>query len=106
MTTTYYRSGHECIAVETGMPEQPVQIGTGNTPREALENLQATPIQSAGRDAGERALDWAKRNWEIGSTLELLEVTEADMDDRMSAWPVTDDDGAVVTHEIERLNKE
>jgi len=82
----FYRAGSECVAVQTGMPEQAVRIGTGNTPRMAAGDLQATPIQSAGSDAEETALRWAASHWEIGTDLESIAVTAEDLDDKMSAW--------------------
>ena len=84
--TSYYRSGSECVAVEVGMPNEAVQIGTGPTPRAALESLQATPIQSAGRHAESSAILWAQSHWDIGTELKEIEVTDADLDDKMSAW--------------------
>lgn len=85
-TIRFFRSGSMCVAVKTGMPEEPVEIGTGNTPREAAEDLQTTPIQSAGKDAEATALRWAGSHWEIGTDLELIAVTDSDVDNNMSAW--------------------
>lgn len=57
---SWYRDGSDWIVVVSGMPEQNVKVGVGNTLREAWENLQATAIQSVGRDGGEEdALSWA-----------------------------------------------
>jgi len=59
---SWYREGeHGCIvAVLTGMPEQNVRVGIGDTCLEAYEALQGTAIQCTGRDCGEAAaLEWA-----------------------------------------------
>lgn len=34
-------------ALEVGMPERPVRFGEGDTPRDAVENLEGTPYQGA-----------------------------------------------------------
>jgi len=49
-----FRDGEGWIVVETGMPEDNVRVGAGDTLREAYEALDSTPIQSTGRDAGLR----------------------------------------------------
>lgn len=55
-----YRDGQQYVLVETGMPEQHVRIGVGDTLEEAQDSLVSTPIQSTGRDCGEAsALRWA-----------------------------------------------
>lgn len=89
---TYYAfsNASEIIAVMTGMPEQPVRVGVGRTPRIALAELAPTPIQSTGPDCGEAAgLDWACRNWLDCTTDDLREIDvddDEDLDDTASAW--------------------
>lgn len=91
MSLSYYRVGMTCIAIETGMPEQATKAGWGETPREARESLDATPLQSVGRDGGEAAtLRWALRqdgvDTDTSDEPELIKVGRADLDDRMTAW--------------------
>ena len=61
----WFRDGSLYVAVLSGMPEQHVEVGTGDSRREAFESLAATPIQSTGRDSGVRAaLCWARgKGW-------------------------------------------
>lgn len=57
MTTTIYRTttGYT-YAITTGMPEQPVRVGEGETIKAALEDRTATGVQSAGTWPRERDL--------------------------------------------------
>lgn len=55
-----YRDGDLWVVVQTGMPEQAVQIGVGETLEAAAADLKATPIQSTGIDNGiKNTLEWA-----------------------------------------------
>lgn len=57
---TWMRDGSMYVCVVTGMPEQAVRIGVGDSADEAWKSLQATPIQSIGRDGGvSAAISWA-----------------------------------------------
>jgi len=47
-----FRDGEGWIVVETGMPEDNVRVGAGDTLREAYDSRDGTPIQSVGRDSG------------------------------------------------------
>lgn len=61
MSRSWNRDGSLFVVVATGMPEQAVEVGIGNTPQEAAANLEPTAIQSVGRDSGRRsALNWAR----------------------------------------------
>lgn len=86
--TTYYSDGITIVAVVTGQPEQAVQVGMGETPREALSSAESTPIQSAGRmgEATRKALAWFSSREDLGSDLVEIEVGDKDMDDRARAW--------------------
>ena len=78
-TPAYFR-----VVVETGMPQEAVQIGTGRTWREAFSDLSPTPIQSTGRDGGvATALRWAKHAGWIDD-LEGLEEVDVDLDEETS----------------------
>jgi len=59
----HYMDGDIHIAVEIGMPSDPVLVGVGDTWDEAVADLGPTPIQSAGRDPGQLAIDWAEGAW-------------------------------------------
>ncbi len=55
-----YRDGNNWVVLEIGMPQDAVQIGIGDTLREAYEAREDTAIQSTGRDGGRAsALAWA-----------------------------------------------
>lgn len=47
------------VVVDTGQPSDPVEIGVGRDITEAILAMEATPIQSAGRDPVGTALRWA-----------------------------------------------
>lgn len=56
----HYLDGSLHVLVETGMPQDPVYIGLGDTIEEARESLESTPVQSVGPDCGlHAALRWA-----------------------------------------------
>jgi len=56
----WYLDGAQYVVIKTGMPEQAVQIGIGDNPDEAIENLEETGIQSCGHDSGlSAALSWS-----------------------------------------------
>lgn len=75
---SWYRAGSLWIVVLTGMPEQSVRIGTGDTVHEAWGSLETTAIQSVGRDSGERAaLEWAAASGWIEDT-DALESADDD----------------------------
>jgi hypothetical protein len=60
MSASWYLDGSLYVCVVTGMPEHNVEIGVGDTYADAVASLEATPIQSTGRDSGKRAaLHWA-----------------------------------------------
>ncbi len=72
MSESWYRDGAYVVLVVTGQPSDSVQIGIGEAGWDktrhrkrspyaaARDNLQITPMQSVGRDSGERdALQWA-----------------------------------------------
>lgn len=73
MSDNWYTDGDFYVVVRTGMPQDSVRIGTGESYDEALESLEITPIQSTGRDSGlSSALRWAENaGW----------ISSADLDD-------------------------
>jgi hypothetical protein len=77
-----YRDGELWVVVETGMPQDNVQVGVGDTLREAYDSREGTAIQSAGRDSGLRAaLRWAEGAGWIDSVSGLDEVDDAELYD-------------------------
>lgn len=76
MSVRTYRDGGSFVVVQTRQAHETVEIGTGDTLREATESLEPTPIQSTGRDCGvSAALEWARHaGWISGD--ELHEVPE------------------------------
>lgn len=81
MAATHYRWGSMHVVVWTGQPQDPVQVGMGDTLRGAVGSLEATPIQSVGRDCGESAaLRWAMTR-EGGDAPGLTEVGPIDLGD-------------------------
>jgi hypothetical protein len=57
---SWFKDGSDYVVILTGQPQDSVKIGVGETVAEAWDNLQATPIQSVGRDSGEaEAIRWA-----------------------------------------------
>lgn len=79
MAATLFTDGSIHVIVLTGMPEDAVQIGTGETQVEAWASLERTPIQSAGRDAGEgAALRWAHSAGWISAPETLLEYGQVE----------------------------
>ena len=73
---SWYRDGDLWVVVLTGMPEDAVEIGIGNTVEEAWTSREDTAIQSVGRDSGEdSALSWAHvAGWFSGADLEPADV--------------------------------
>jgi hypothetical protein len=76
--TSYYRHGSWWIAVQSGMPEQPVRLGYGETRERAAATMEPTAIQSAGRYPHSAAIRWALHAGWLGDGAE---------------WAVTDEDG-------------
>lgn len=75
-----YRDGNLWVVLETGMPEDAVQIGIGETLREAYDSREGTPIQSTGRDSGRAsALAWAHGQGWIGSPESLDSVDDPEL---------------------------
>lgn len=74
-----YRDGTMWVVVETGMPQDNVYIGVGETLGDAYTNREMTPIQSTGRDSGTgAALRWAEgADWiETAAGLEAVDDAE------------------------------
>lgn len=77
-----YRDGNLWVVLETGMPEDAVQIGTGETLREAYDAREGTPIQSTGRDSGRlSALTWAHNQGWITVTVCQLDRFTVEVED-------------------------
>jgi hypothetical protein len=71
-----YEDGSICVVVESGMPQDAVRIGVGDTWREAVDSLETTAIQSTGRDCGvAAALRWAaSQDWISSAELDEVDV--------------------------------
>lgn len=77
-----YRDGDLWVVLETGMPEDNVQIGVGDTLREAYDSREDTAIQSTGRDSGRQsALTWAHNQCWISDPESLDEEDDANLGD-------------------------
>lgn len=77
-----YRDGNLWVVLETGQPQDAVQIGIGDTLREVYDAREGTPIQSAGRDSGRlSALTWAHNQGWIGDPDSLDEEDGASLGD-------------------------
>lgn len=77
-----YRDGNLWVVLQTGMPEVAVQIGIGETLREAYDSREGTPVQSTGRDSGRlSALTWAHNAGWIGDPDSLEEEDSANLGD-------------------------
>ena len=77
-----YEDGSLCVVVDTGPQAQDaVQIGVGLTWREAIEDLESTPVQSVGRDGGSStAIHWALHSGWLTGPLTEVEVDLEDLD--------------------------
>jgi hypothetical protein len=97
------------------MPQDAVEIGIGDSYAEAISSLEATPIQSVGRDSGENnAHKWAQNSGWI-EDVDALETDDgpddgpdheslvADIEDaaenaaRWEGWEWAHDPGGIVT---------
>lgn len=77
-----YRDGDLWVVLETGQPQDAVQIGIGDTLRAAYDSREGTPIQSTGRDSGRQsALTWAHNQGWIGDPNSLDEEDGANLGD-------------------------
>jgi len=80
---TFFKHGTMCVAVETGMPEKPVRVGYGPTPRLAVRCMSDVPVQSTGTDGGEvSALRWAIGAGWFGECASIHDLTRIDVDER------------------------
>lgn len=78
---TWYTYGSTYVCVRSGMPEQTIEIGVGDDYDEALESLEATPMQSTGRDCGiSSALKWAQHAGWIDDVNDLIDDDGPDAD--------------------------
>lgn len=64
-----YRHGSDWVAVLTGQPQDAVEVGCGSTREEALASLDATPVQSVGRDNPSGACE---SRWPVADTQQSL----------------------------------
>ena len=77
-----YRDGDLWVVLETGRPEDAVQIGVGDSLREAYDSREGTAIQSTGRDHGRAdALAWAHGQDWISDPDSLEEEDDAQLGD-------------------------
>jgi hypothetical protein len=75
-----YRDGDLWVVLETGMPQDAVQIGIGDTLREAYDSREGTAIQSTGPDGGRAsALAWAHNAGWIGEPDSLDDEDDAEL---------------------------
>lgn len=90
MSYAFYKAGDMCFCAMVGQPEQYVRVGAGPTPRAAMNDMIATPIQSAGKigEAASKAIAWARRAWALDDcVVEMkIDVGDDDFDKNMSAW--------------------
>ena len=76
-----YRDGSLWVVLETGAPHDAVQIGIGETLREAYYSREPTAIQSTGRDSGRAdALVWASNEGWISDLHSLDEDLDATLE--------------------------
>jgi hypothetical protein len=87
MSTNWYLDGSVYVCVRSGMPEQHVEIGCGDSYREAVANLESTAIQSVGRDGGvASALAWAHGAGWISDPDELEETDDPGGKETVEQW--------------------
>lgn len=99
MSISLYMDGSLYVAVTTGMPEASAKIGVGDTIEEAVDSLEATAVQSTGRDGGvSGALAWAHG---AGWISDPDDLDECDDDDHETARRALDGltTGADTEHE-------
>lgn len=75
---TWYMDGSLYVVLIDGQPSESVRIGIGDTPEEAVDNLETTAIQCTGRTYINSALQWAYyANWiSDPETLEEIEIKD------------------------------
>ena len=73
---TYYSYGDQYLCVETGQASDPVRLGIGDTAHEARDDMDSTPIQSAGPigEASWRAIEWARGSGWLERDVPVVEV--------------------------------
>lgn len=75
-----YTDGDLWVVVETGMPEDAVQIGIGDTLREAYDLSESTPIQSTGPYGGAAAaIAWAHGQDWLSAPASLIAIDDAEL---------------------------
>ncbi len=77
----WYIDGSLYVLVELGAPTAQSKVGVGTSRANAVNNLEATPIQCVGRDSGlESTLRWAENAGWFTSDLEDFEEEDDDFD--------------------------
>lgn len=77
----WYMDGTLYVVVELGAPTAQSLVGVGHTMANAVNNLEATPIQCVGRDSGlESTLKWAENAGWFTSDLEDFVEEDDDFD--------------------------
>lgn len=77
----WYMDGSLYVVIVTGDPSSPAYIGIGDTPEEAAQSLERTPIQCCGIRYVRSALNWACGAGWISEPCDLYEIDNPVLED-------------------------